>query len=426
MQNFDCREEIEKEIKIIQNYFKQNNKLLNVFEFGCAATVSNTLMSIPGASAMIDTCFQLYSKDSQIKRYGEFKRSVSKEFTELVLKTEDKANALALSFQLQDTHYPEKMQTHGWVSVMNDGIKTTYHISYNRNHCSRTDILIDIAKDVVKILYHNFIDKNYKLLNVDMIFVNKTGNNEDLKTLFNSVNEDSIIAFNNKGEIDRWETMVRDFPGIILMRGSFNPIHKRHLEVIRKTKEKYPEYKVFLHCSIKRFDKPDLTLDEIFGKINQAVYNDLPIIFTTDAKFNPSLYLIRERYKGEIIFPVGIDTVNRFVDSEVESEIQLINGLKEISTKFLKSQNKLLKEIAEKDLAKQRDKDELMKSPSIFHFGKEEWEKTKFLMFQRKDIKLSENFKYFSKIIDIFEGDEDPEGVSSTKIRNKKNKIKTK
>ena len=35
-------------------------------------------------------------------------------------------------------------------------------------------------------------------------------------------------------------------------------------------------------------------------------------------------------------------------------------------------------------------------------------------------MKFSKNIKYFSQIITIFEGDEDPEGISSTKIRNSK------
>ena len=379
-----------REIKVLQNYFKENNTLLNIFECGCAATVSNTLMSIPGASNMIDTCTQIYSKDSQIKRYGEFKRSVSKEFTELVLKSEPYKTAIAISFQIQDTSNPV-MQTHGWVSVTNnvDMTRNSYHISYNNNHHSREDILIDIAKDVVKILTHFFIDRKHKLSNVDMVYSGRFLSILDYETLFNSADENSIIAFNSQGEISRWEEMVRGFDGLILMRGSFNPIHKRHLESIEKTKEKYPEYKAFLHCSIKRFDKPDLTLDEIKEKVAQAYTNGLPIIFTTEAKFNPALNLIRERYKGEIVLPVGIDTINRFVDSEVESEISLnksfSNMFAEIAEKHKDSENALMKTIS-KNSSERKEKtvDEIMQHPSLFHFGSEAWEKQNFLSFKEK------------------------------------------
>ena len=409
-------------IKTLQDsFYNDGNKLLTVIECGSAASISNTLLSIPGASKLVDTCTQLYSKQSQAKRYGEFKRSVSQEFTEAVLIKDTTKNGLSVSFQIQDTLNPI-MQTHGWVSISNNEQITSYHISYNHNHSTRQDALEEIARDVITILYNNFIDGEYPLNNVDIIKEIELGFYYELdkKLLFDSLDDNTILLFDHNSEIKRWEEFVRDTEGLILARGSFNPIHARHLEIIEKTRVVYLGYKTILHCSLSRIDKPDLTLEEIQFQLDQAKKLELPIMFTRGCRFNDALNIITQRYYKEIILPVGIDTINRFVDGEVASDIKVYNDLSEVTRNFLsrnqESTNPLIRKIANKENT-EKTTDEIMANPTLFHFSKENWENTKFLMFQRKDVELSENAKYFERIINVFPNDGDPNGISSTKIR---------
>ena len=89
-------QEIIQQVKTLFTYGKK----IQVIECGCAAVISNTLLSIPGASAFIDSCTQLYSKESQYAVLGQdIKRSVSKEMIEALLET-NSSDKIVLSFQL--------------------------------------------------------------------------------------------------------------------------------------------------------------------------------------------------------------------------------------------------------------------------------------------------------------------------------------
>ena len=112
-----------------------------IIEAGCSATIASTLMSVAGSSKTIYKCEQPYSKEYQTKLYGEFKRSVSKEWIQKVLevessKCEDKRVnfVLASSWQLIDTVDP-LVYAHGWYGLydIQRDVKHYLHFTFRRD-----------------------------------------------------------------------------------------------------------------------------------------------------------------------------------------------------------------------------------------------------------------------------------------------------
>ena len=224
-------QEIIQQVKTLFTYGRK----FQVIECGCAAIVSNTLLSIPGASAFVDSCTQLYSKESQLAILGKsYKRSVSKEMVEALLNT-NLFDKVALSFQISDG----ESLTHGWIGIKVKNINYLYHMSINKNiHFGDEPIhnfeerewyLNEILKATLNILTHHLMDSTRLPINNWIDYAS-----EDI--LFNILGKSTLIdqfaVYDNGWK--RMEDFVRGNEGIILMRGSFNPIHSVHLALLEK------------------------------------------------------------------------------------------------------------------------------------------------------------------------------------------------
>lgn len=324
-------------IQQVKNLFTYGKKI-QVIECGCAAIVSNTLLSIPGASAFIDSCSQLYSKESQVAILGkEIKRSVSKEMIEALLdiNTSDK---IVLSFQLSDGI----SLSHGWIGIKVRSKNYTYHMSINKNinfgnepihsYNERQWYLHEILKTTLNILTYHCIDNTILPINSWIDYAN-----EDI--LFNILGKstliDQFVVFNNDFSMVRMEDFIRGSEGIILMRGSFNPPHAGHLALLEKAIQKYPNYKPAFLVSLNRRDKPILTEDECFQKLELLKKYGYPVIFSSFPFFFDTMESIRQRWKQEVIFPVGMDTINRFVEDSNKDIVRSVFKCHSLNFKFL-------------------------------------------------------------------------------------------
>jgi nicotinic acid mononucleotide adenylyltransferase len=325
-------QEILDQIKRIFTYGKK----IQVIECGCAAIVSNTLLSIPGASAFIDSCSQLYSKESQFGILGKnIKRSVSKEMVESLLEI-NYSDKVVLSFQLSDG----SSLTHGWIGVKINGVNHLYHLSINKNlsfgdssidhYKERQWYLYEILKSTLNIITYNFIDNS-------LLPINSWVDYADERILFDILGKSTIIdqfsVYDNGWK--RMEDFIRDTKGIILMRGSFNPPHAGHLTLLEKAIKKYPDYKSAFLVSLNRRDKPILTEDECLEKLNLLKAYGYPVIFSSFPFFFDTMESIRNRWSQEVIFPVGMDTINRFVEDSNKDLVRSIFKCHDLNFKFL-------------------------------------------------------------------------------------------
>ena len=372
MQNLNHYNMTQEIIQQIKNLFTYGKKI-QVIECGCAAIVSNTLLSIPGASVFIDSCIQLYSKESQFGILGkEIKRSVSKEMIDALLDT-NTSDKIVLSFQLSDA----TSLTHGWIGVKILGKNYTYHMSINENlnfgdeaihhYNERQWYLYEILKTSLNILTYHFNGNIELPINSWIDYAN-----EDIlfDILGKSTIIDQFVVYDNGWQ--RMEDFVRGNDGIILMRGSFNPPHAGHLALLEKAIQKYPNYKPAFLVSLNRRDKPILTKDECLNKLELLKAYGYPVIFSSFPFFFDTMESFSQRWSQEVIFPVGMDTINRFVE----------DSNKDITRSIFKCHG--------------------------YNF--------KFLVFDRQGESTIDYSKY-NKVIEIDDTYHD-NGISSTKIRN--------
>jgi hypothetical protein len=412
----------EDKIKAIHN----SHLFGNIIECGCGACVSTALYEVEGASKTIYCSLQPYNKQIQSTLYEgiEKYRSVSYEFVNEILEHEvdrltdwnDTASfVFASSFQLQGEG--QTNLTHGWIGFVEfdmDGMlayREFYHLSIPTYH-SRKEYFEMISDVGINLLYSK-IDKNFVFTSpyIDnfvslpgIVGLNYQNKGKDAITLLQilnniSANEENFIVFEGHvlsqyDRIIRFEDFCRDKPGIILVKGSFNPLHERHMELMETSVDLYSNYNPAFHISIGNRDKEDVDISDLFSRIKKINSYGYDVIVSKQARFNDNLSWIRQRWKLPIIFPVGVDTINRFADDIMESCKELEKSRDFHGWDF--TSNQLLEMACQKEI----------------------WQDAKFLVFDRKGIELNENTKHFSDIIQLETEHKDDLGISSTKIRN--------
>ena len=384
-----------------------------IIEMGCASCISSSLYDIEGASNTIYYSSQPYSKEYQTLLYGESKRSVSYEFVNKVIEKElentkkiilnkesvilgknpfkiinDINFILVASFQLQGTN--QTNLTHGWIGLymIESRRMEIYHLSIPYSGRDRQYFLEIISEEGINLLYSKISGKEtFRSCFVDNIIINEE---VDKRKLLENILDipgkttDNYLVF-TPDKIIRFEDFCRDQSGIILMKGSFNPIHERHIELLEQSKKIYPHYNAAFLVSVERRDKENLQIEELIQKIEKINSLGYIVIICKQKFFTANLHWIRQRWTLPIIFPVGYDTINRFADD----------------TYSIQQQNKMT--ISYESYYK-----------SIYSI----WKDAKFLVFHRKDVELNANTNLVKEIIQIEKEHLDETGISSTKIRN--------
>jgi nicotinic acid mononucleotide adenylyltransferase len=197
--------------------------------------------------------------------------------------------------------------------------------------------------------------------------------------------DDSFIVVTPDKQLVRFEDLVRDKPGMILLKGSFNPIHEYHLLMMDDTKKLYPDYAAAFLCSITRYDKPNVPIQELLQKIDKITSLGYYMVISKKWLYADTVKWIRQRWKEhKIVFPIGMDTLNRIIDSTPKKTDRQFGNV-----------------IWWYDLH------------SIGFSGD-----TKFLVFNRKDIEPHADVEKFGSYYEIATPSKEDTGISSTKIRN--------
>lgn len=393
-----------------------------IVECGNGAAVANLIYSIPGASKLIEDTYQPYSKEAQEEWLGvKLKRSVSLETINLMM-SKIEGPCLVTQFQLQgkDT----KVLTHGYIGVRGKHGQMIYHISVYKNNefdydtleeevNVRIDQLNNISNLGILLMTKFSLDTDISLSNqyIDGVFFKDSYNhNETLRILGNCNTADTFVPYHKDGW-KRMEDFVRGSEGIIFIRGSFNPVHKGHVDMYETTIKKFPNYKAAFLISLHNRDKDNVSPKEAIERAEVLSKLGYEVIFSSLPYFNDTVSTFNKRWPDiPVIFPVGLDTINRFLDDIVKTEKEIVEGLTKITKDNGKWKESPLNKLSDEEYAKDHS------AWKIFH--KHNWKNKKFLVFERSGYSLNNYAKYFSNIIEIEGVYKDHYGLSSTKIRN--------
>ena len=389
-----------------------NSSLFGVIvECGNGCSITNALMSVDGASTTIFESKQPYNKEIQIKNYGEsWKRSVSREFIQIVLDVEFKKLPASCNFILVTSFQLANQKTnqlaHGWIGIIylsptNSYQSHQYHFTFPFNG-SRQDYYKEITLSGLKILLSAVNDENW----ISSQFVDRISDLHNSNNIYNTLfsglfnissEYDNFITITPSGII-RFEDLVRDKPGLILQKGTYNPLHQGHIDLMNFSCNQLPDYASAYLISVNKYDKDSSKLDDLILIIENILQTGSNVVVCKKPLFKENLNWIRQRWTNlKVVFPVGIDTINRIIQTDLDEFFHLKN-----QHKPTKSNQNIPLEIT-----------------SYFNLNKEYvYFNTKFLVFKRKNYELTPNIKLFEDLIIFNEEYNDPLAISSTKIRN--------
>ena len=339
-----------------------------ISEVGCSATIASHLMDEPGASNTVYYSIQPYNKSIQHDLYNSkyWSRSVSQEYIMRVLEVEIDALplngnfVLASSWQLNDND-PEKY-CHGWFGLWLKETETKHylHFSFERNNLklkTRKDYLDKIGEIGIAILHaaiSNELDELSISLNdtqaildmafishdTDVIGITKIDYKLILNTLENS-KKDYPLIFSKHGMM-RAEDLARKSENLIIEKGSFQPMHKAHKQMLDISLEMIPNSLPACLISTFRYDKPHIDIDDLIQRINFINAQDYPVIICKEVYFYNTFTLLQKWFnKNNMYYPIGSDTLKRISIEDdkncgINKKSYIINSIKN------KEKNKLL------------------------------------------------------------------------------------
>lgn len=281
-------------------------------EIGCGQPIAQLLYSVSGASKTIYFSESPYSKDYFSEKYGNVKRAVSKEATELIIKKYEKSKCnftLATSFQVGNYN---DISTHGWISINDRDVTKSFHISIH-DSLSREEYIKLIGEIGIKII-HSYINN----LNYDCTYIDDFGD-DTIDIFCNKTDGDNIIVVDD-GKIKRLEDIFRDKKEIIIYKGSFNPPQMAHVKLANYSINKYPNAGMAFMININTYEKGTVDSAEIKRRISYINKLGYPVLIHKNGYFSSASQFIRKKFKQPIVFPMGYDTAKRLLDTYNKNE----------------------------------------------------------------------------------------------------------
>lgn len=317
-----------------------NSELFGIFiELGLGNPVSNELCGVSGASKTIFYSENPYN--DKISKYiyeiPENKRLVSVEAISRIINSEkiknliqySEANAEAnmeintiyvSSFQIGE--YDDKV-THGYIGLKYFDETFYYHITV-RDSLSRLEYIKKIKDLSIQMLIDlsNRTPITQNIGNDCSIHIDGIWNydlssnvietlNANNRSILNEIGSNIFYIKNNN--LLRLEDLTRSAKkGLIIYKGSFNPISHAHLAMIEQAKEKFPDYEICFSISLSTFGKTHNSSENIAKRIE--LINDLGygvLICHTPYFDNLHISLKNAKYNNNIVYVMGMDTATR-------------------------------------------------------------------------------------------------------------------
>lgn len=324
-----------------------------LIESGCAGIVNHQLQMEAGASKTVYMAESPYSKEYQHETYRNYDmRSIGKETAMTFAKkwireflTDMHKGVTFIYTSTFQVGEQNNISTHGWITFTDLKTMTmrVYHVSIHDSR-TRAEYINAIGNIGMYIIgMRGELPRNIDYL--EEFKINKSGfgtysldKRPDLTHhILESIDAWSEayypICLSNQ-KVVRPEDLFRDKSHIIAYKGSFNPVHNSHIEYAKLVEKMYGVKPVF-SLSLDIFDKGHLDAKEIIKRamsINKLGYD---VIIMKSGFFESFVYGIRQKFDAPLVFPVGVDTFNRILNSthKKASDFQLSFGTN--NTKFV-------------------------------------------------------------------------------------------
>ena len=286
----------------VKNLHDSNIEFVLVFA-GAGGRAIDRILSIPGSSKTVLEIIIPYSNNSLDDFLGlKPEKYVSPETAELMakkaydralkLKFNDNSNILGVSITATlPTYYNKKGEIKSYIVIYHSMGLIKYEINFQNQSLSRNYYENIISNCVIKAI-NDFYNNRQSLESKD-ININKKEYGSYFESLSNNHLKSILIDIN--GEI------INNFlkPSAIIS-GSFNPLHKGHIELYKFSKTLFSS-DVFFEISIPNVDKSNLLEKDLNLRVSQFK-NNYPLLITNSSKFHMKSELFKETN-----FIIGID-----------------------------------------------------------------------------------------------------------------------
>jgi nicotinic acid mononucleotide adenylyltransferase len=306
-------------MKEIVNQINESTTFARILEVGAGVPIANEFFNYSGASKTVYSSESYYSRDAFANVFGESDfRAVSAEklkqindhpSTQIDFNNNVYNTILSTTFQVGDEM--NKISTHGWICVNIQGKSIRYyHISLHYAN-SRIGHIRNIGEIGILLLHA----KNESVPTdcfVDIVL------DENLQPLhketleFLSQSTDDMMAVFSANGIDRLESITRDIDTLIVYKGSFNPPSLSHKEIIELASDSYEgNKKCVFSISYNTFQKGIQSVESFLERVELLNKLGYDVIISSKPLFKNTYDFIRLKYAGKIVFPQGVDTINR-------------------------------------------------------------------------------------------------------------------
>jgi nicotinic acid mononucleotide adenylyltransferase len=250
------------------------------------------------------------------------------ELTKNFLQFGEKTITFVTSFQLGDN---DKL-CHGYFGIGQfiDGEPhfTTYHISLYEQAQKKESWILLIKEHLMEIIERHFYVSSMNIPVVDAIWesyrnesrlIEMKQNVEAALIMNNDVDGlENFLCFTPNNEMIRFEDIVRlnkgKNKGIIMQKGTYNPFHRMHKNIAENAKKQYPDYPHVLVLSAVTCDKGINDAAVLEERIKNLTEQGYYVMVTKSGYFINNIHWIRKYYLTlNIVFPVGEDTIERFL-----------------------------------------------------------------------------------------------------------------
>lgn len=312
-----------------------------ICETGAGCPVASAILNTSGASAIVYDTHVPYSKESQDDAgYMEgVSRSVSMEYCATVIARKS-ANMNANAIFVSSFQAGEDKCTHGWIGISFPSFTKYYHITLGVG-IPRGSAIRRIGDIGVILMCKALGETIVEPVEVDNVL------DQDGNTIWNELldsSNDFAVVLENYGIVNDKGDMVpsmratrleklRDHNDLIIMPGSFNPVHDGHKEMMTKTgawirehtnstfKEQYDG----LYCiTMNNFDSAkDPSAQSIINRASKLVLsND---VLVTNSPMLRDFTKLKARLKDtHIHVPVGWDTFMRMENDLLSEKFNFI------------------------------------------------------------------------------------------------------
>lgn len=290
-------------------------------EIGAGNLVTEKLlMQFPGTSKIIDRIITPYSKQSQVEMLSwddTNGRSVSEKFILHCMDKFENENMLVTSFQLSKD---ETSITHGWIGIKLSDIVYVFHttvpnlsITYKGFDGKHIKLMYRnyIATTLERILSYIF-EKNKQFINVDIATKYDMANMCHYDITFDmldftGMDTSHLIFIDEYGQPARVQEFFRTKDTVCIYKGSFAPISRAHLEIIKECKVDV------VAISVNTYGKGTIDIIEIKKRIKQFTDIRMPVIIFTHPLFlDLYKHLQKALCNSKLKFAMGSDTFDRF------------------------------------------------------------------------------------------------------------------